>query len=161
MNNIIKEASKVKAKIMKYNNVNQVVKLMIAMKEKYKKSVFLRSLAIELIRGRKKDDWIDIIYDYLCKIQYVPDVIGVETIQSPILTVKKQVGDCDDISLLASILLEAIGIRNNFVIASYNPKKKFTHIYLYVAGKLPFDPTAKKYVGFEKKGITRKRIFYT
>jgi transglutaminase-like putative cysteine protease len=42
-------------------------------------------------------------------IRYVRDVLDVETLQSPDITLAVQSGDCDDKSILAATLLTAIG----------------------------------------------------
>lgn len=48
-------------------------------------------------------------------IRYVADPRDVETISTPVATLKMQSGDCDDMSVLLASLLEAIGYQTRFV----------------------------------------------
>jgi transglutaminase-like putative cysteine protease len=66
------------------------------------------------------------------EIRYTADVLGVETVQSPRLTLRTFSGDCDDkAGLLASLLL-AIGHRVRYVLAKTDAKnpQRFSHIYV-------------------------------
>jgi transglutaminase-like putative cysteine protease len=47
-------------------------------------------------------------------IKYLPDVRGVETIQTPVYTLEHGSGDCDDQSVLVASALEAIGFQTRF-----------------------------------------------
>lgn len=55
------------------------------------------------------------------RIRYVRDVRGVETVQAPEVTLELGSGDCDDKSVLAAALLEAIGHRTRFMAIGFQP----------------------------------------
>lgn len=127
----------------------QTVKFMIIQKEKYRKNPMIRKLALLITKNiNKKYNQARAIYNYILKkVKYKSDIIDVETIQSPLITLKYGGGDCDDLSLLAASLLESIGIKTVYVITSYDDLH-YTHIYLYFYlndKKLPFDLTIKRF----------------
>lgn len=63
------------------------------------------------------------------RIRYVRDVVGVETLTDPAMTLRRMVGDCDDQSTLLAALLEAVGYPTRFVMAGYSGRE-FEHVYL-------------------------------
>ena len=100
----------------------------------YKKSLPVRQLALSLIRdlpGHK--NWVGQIkrlHFYVQKhIQYVRDVRGVETLQTPIVTIQIRQGDCDDQAVLLAALLESIGHPTRFVAIKQNIFGPFVHVY--------------------------------
>lgn len=62
-------------------------------------------------------------------IRYVKDPIGVETVQSPEVTLKITSGDCDDHVVLISALMQSIGIPIRYVVVGRN-RQQFSHIYI-------------------------------
>jgi transglutaminase-like putative cysteine protease len=64
-------------------------------------------------------------------IRYVRDVQGVETVQSPRLTLRVGSGDCDDKTALLASLLYSIGFKVRFCLAATMRRLpgQFTHIY--------------------------------
>ena len=52
-------------------------------------------------------------------IRYTRDINGVETLSTPDQTIKRGMGDCDDLSLLTAALLESIGHPSRFVAVGY------------------------------------------
>ena len=100
----------------------------------YKKSLPVRQLALSLIRdlpGHK--NWVGQIkrlHKYVQnRVQYVRDVNGVETLQTPLVTMKIRQGDCDDQSVLLAALLESIGHPTRFVAIKQNFFGPFVHVY--------------------------------
>lgn len=144
--------------------IYETVDLLIQLKNKFKANGQIRNFTIKLLPKTGNDfDYAKSIYNFIKdNIRYISDVYKIETIQTPILTLLNKGGDCDDISLLASAMLESIGIKTNYVIASYSPDQSFSHIYIIVSfhdgKKLYFDGTAKKFIGYERPGFTRKEI---
>lgn len=61
-------------------------------------------------------------------IRYTRDVRGVETLQAPAYTLRVRSGDCDDHSMLAAALLEAIGHPTRFVAIGRAPGA-YSHVY--------------------------------
>ena len=100
----------------------------------YKKSLPVRELALSCIRDlRGHKNWVGQIkrlHSYVQKrIQYVRDVRGVETLQTPLVTMKIRQGDCDDQSVLLAALLESIGHPTRFVAIKQNFFGPFVHVY--------------------------------
>lgn len=55
------------------------------------------------------------------EIRYVRDIRNVETVHAPEVTLELGSGDCDDKSVLAASLLEAIGHRTRFMAVGFAP----------------------------------------
>lgn len=83
-------------------------------------------------------------------IRYVQDTVGLESLTDPILTLQRQVGDCDDQTTLLAALLESVGYPTRFVIAGYHGSD-FEHVYLQtlVNGQwIDADPTEHQPFGW-------------
>ena len=65
-------------------------------------------------------------------VRYVPDVLDVETLQTPPQTLRSLVGDCDDSATLMATMFESVGYPTRFVLASYLQPDAFEHVYLQV-----------------------------
>lgn len=63
-------------------------------------------------------------------VRYVRDVLGVETLADPRMTLRRMVGDCDDQVTLLAALLESVGYPTRFVVAGYSQPGVFDHVYL-------------------------------
>ena len=63
-------------------------------------------------------------------IRYVRDINGVETLQSPVITLQTQMGDCDDQTTLLASMLEAVGYATRFVVAGYIEPNHYEHVYM-------------------------------
>ena len=61
-------------------------------------------------------------------IRYQMDVVGVETLADPRMTLRRQVGDCDDKATLCASLLESVGYPTRFVMAGYHGPE-YEHVY--------------------------------
>ena len=128
--------------------IRATLKLMSAITSKYKASQFSRELALKILRDANvpqynaagKKNWtgqIKAIHNWVKnKIQYVKDVHGVETVQTPPQTYRLQHGDCDDKSVLAATLLMAIGHPARFVAIGFQPDI-YCHVFpqTKIAGK--------------------------
>lgn len=76
---------------------------------------------------------IEAIFDYVQNdIRYVRDVVGVETLCDPRMTIRRRVGDCDDQATLLATLFESVGYPTRFVMSGYRTPKDFEHVYLQV-----------------------------
>jgi hypothetical protein len=64
-------------------------------------------------------------------IRFRNDARGIETLQTPDITLDWKSGDCDDFSTLLCALLESIGVPTQFVAAATNPRypQNFSHVY--------------------------------
>lgn len=110
------------------------LKIMRRMARRYKRYVPLRQLALSIIQdvpGKKNfPAQVQRIQNYVRNnIQYVRDVNGVETVQTPDRTVQNKAGDCDDQSLLVATLLETIGHPTRFVAIKTKPLGPFVHVF--------------------------------
>lgn len=65
-------------------------------------------------------------------IRYVRDVDGVETLATPLETLRQGAGDCDDKALLAGSLLAAIGFPVRYVAWAFESPDLFEHVYLEI-----------------------------
>lgn len=93
----------------------------------------IRHLALCLVRHFRPKDYraeAQAIFHYVRDaVRYVRDVDGVETIASPMQTIKTGQGDCDDkVTLLAALLL-SIGHPVRFVAIGYLPGQ-YDHVFL-------------------------------
>lgn len=83
-------------------------------------------------------------------IRYQRDVLGIETIAPPALTLARAVGDCDDQTTLLAALLESVGYITRFVVAGYE-SKEFEHVYLEAwldDSWVAMDPTEREPLGY-------------
>jgi transglutaminase-like putative cysteine protease len=70
-----------------------------------------------------------LLHEYVQEnVRYVRDVEGVETIQTPLVTLAQAAGDCDDQVILTATLLNAIGHPTRFVAAGFNGGD-FEHVW--------------------------------
>lgn len=63
-------------------------------------------------------------------VRYVRDVLAIETLTDPRMTLQRMVGDCDDQVTLLAALLESVGYPTRFVVAGYSDDRNFEHVYL-------------------------------
>lgn len=147
--------------------IEETVRLMVDMKDHYKQDIHIRTFVLkqlvndDSIGGDRNVVNAERIYELLLnRIRYIPDILDVETIQSPYYTWKYRAGDCDDMALIGAVFLETIGIRTHFVIVGRGTE--YTHIYLYFENLrgdyIPFDLTRKRF-GWEEKRYTLKKIY--
>lgn len=108
--------------------------------KRYKASPVIRELALSLVRHCPEKSWASeaaCVLKYCQReIRYVKDIQGVETIQTPVQTLRIGQGDCDDKSILCACLLGAIGHPTRFV-AVGRAKDSYSHVFVQtkIAGK--------------------------
>lgn len=115
---------------------------------------------------------IEAVYNFVQdNTRYVYDPKGLEYFQTPpyvlqrIALNEKPSLDCDDYTLLTLSLLRSIGYNTKIRIASYEPNKKFTHVYGLVLITKPYewvvlDAVRKdKYLGWEASDATNIKDF--
>lgn len=108
--------------------------IMSRMVKGYKKDIPLRQLALNVIQdlqGRKNfRGQVARLQNYVRNsIQYVKDINGVETVQTPDRTLQNRAGDCDDHSVLLASLLESIGHPTRFVAIKTSPFGPYVHVF--------------------------------
>lgn len=96
-------------------------------------------------------------------IRYTRDIHRVELLHSARRMLDLRAGDCDDMTILLSSMIKAIGHPVRIVLVGFNPRKPmlFTHIYLEAFCKgwwIPLDPTMKRPMGWSPPAVN-KRIF--
>ena len=98
----------------------------------YKKNPSVRELTLRLVRRKEPKHWmgeIKAVHNFVRdKIRYVRDINGVETIQTPVQTLRLGQGDCDDQSILSAAMLESIGHPTRFVAISKHPGI-YSHVF--------------------------------
>ncbi len=101
------------------------------------------------------------------RIMFIGDVHGVETLQSPAVTLRFGAGDCDDRATLLAALILSVGIPADlrFRVIAGNPSRpgEFSHVYVTVSmrgRRVALDPTYRSNaVGFQYPGATRMGEF--
>ena len=111
--------------------VRQTLKIMSELVSEYKKNQFIRETAVNLTAGLPQKDYVGEvrrIFNFVQnQIRYVRDVRGVETLQTPLVTLELKAGDCDDKSTLAAALLESIGHPTRFLAMGFLPGS-YSHV---------------------------------
>lgn len=81
-------------------------------------------------------------------VRYTKDVVGLETLATPLLVLQRRVGDCDDMATLLATLLESVGHPTRFVMGAYHGSPHYEHVYLqtFVNGEwIDADPSMPNY----------------
>lgn len=106
----------------------------------YKTNPHIRELALELTRDLPPKKWsaeAARIHAFVRdEIRYIKDIAGVETLQTPVQTLRIGQGDCDDKSILVASLLQAIGHPVLLMAVGFS-KGHYSHVlpYTKIAGK--------------------------
>lgn len=112
--------------------IRVTLRLMSTIVKKYKKAPAVRELALLLTKHLPQKSWlreVKSLHKFVRDdIRYVKDIRGVETIQTPIQTLRLGAGDCDDKSTLIAALLESIGHPTRFKAVGFSPGR-YSHVY--------------------------------
>lgn len=110
------------------------LKIMRRIIRQYKAALPIRMLAQKLTRYLPQKNYtreVRTLHHFVQnKVRYVKDIRGVETIQTPIQTLKLGSGDCDDKSILVASLLESIGHETRLVACGFRQPKSFSHVFV-------------------------------
>lgn len=143
------------------------LKLMSGLVKKFKRDPMIRDTAASLVAGLPPKDWTGEarrLYEYVRdQIRYLRDVSGVETLQTPPVTMELEAGDCDDKSTLLAALLESIGHPTRFVATGYRDPGRFSHVYvetLLGTKWLPLDATVNKPFGWEPRTPVSRMVVF-
>jgi transglutaminase-like putative cysteine protease len=141
--------------------VRATLKIMSAIKNAYKKLPTTRNLALSIVRDLPQKSFvrqIHLLHEYVRdRISYVRDVAGVETVQTPDVTLHLRAGDCDDKAVLLASLLESIGHPTRFVAIGVSPDR-FSHVFVEtrVGQKwMSLDPTEPYSAGWRPPRIAK------
>ncbi len=141
----------------------------------YKKNKLIRGLTVDIVSPVRSHDFLEEIKRVFCwvknYIRYVRDIVGVETVQIPLVTLPPKysdigigAGDCDDQVLLLASMLLSIGVRNisTRIVTYKSTDKEYKHIYLIVEHNgvvYSLDPIAKdKPFGYEVAYYSKQDI---
>lgn len=149
------------------------IRRMYRLIDKYRTDAKLQDLAAKIVRDCPWKDYqcfgdklLSAVKSY---IPYTPDPFGIERIQSPWDTLKRRAGDCDDYSVLLSVLGAGVGfdIRLVTIKAKIDPltgkaADQWSHVYVIMSP--PNDPKwygadavmKDSYFGWEASGYEKK-----
>jgi len=98
--------------------VKRTLAVMCDLVRQYKIDLNVRELAVQLVQPcQSKDRRCELAtLQAFCRddIRYVMDVDGVETIQTPVQTLRLQAGDCDDKATLLCAMAASVGFSTRF-----------------------------------------------
>lgn len=139
---------------------------MAAIAKSYKLAPAVRELAMMLTRHLPPKNWarqVQVIHAFVRdRIRYTRDVRGVETLQTPIQTLRLGQGDCDDKAILVSALLESIGHPTRFEAVGFSPNV-FSHVLAQtkIAGRwISLETTEPWPMGRHPKGVKASMIVH-
>lgn len=116
--------------------IKETLRCMSRITRQFKKDSGIRELASQLIAGLPQYDTngeIRALHAFVRDhIRYTNDIRGVETLQTPRVTLETGVGDCDDKSMLLASLLEAIGRATRFVAVGFGEGGGHSHVLVEV-----------------------------
>lgn len=146
---------------------HETLKIMAGLVKKFKRDPMIRDTAISLTAHLKPRDWTGqarALYEYVRdRIRYTRDVLGVETIQTPPVTMELEAGDCDDKSTLLATMLQAIGHPARFVATGYREPNQYSHVYVEtLLGDrwVPLDASTSRPFGWEPRApMARMTLF--
>lgn len=131
-----------------------------------KTSLPIRNLAVSLTNHIAQKDYfneVKAIHKFVRdQIRYVKDIRGVETVQTPDVTLSLRSGDCDDKSVLFASLLEAIGHPTGFVAIGFKPDD-FVHVYPITrigTRWVPAEVTEPVELGWSPNGVVSRLVVY-
>lgn len=127
-----------------------------------KTSLPVRNTALSIISALPQKDWfneVKLLHKYVRdQVRYVRDIRGVETVQTPDVTLKLKAGDCDDKSVLLASLLESIGHPTRFVAIGFAPDD-FVHVYVESrigTGWIPLETTEPVEIGWAPRNVVSR-----
>lgn len=139
-----------------FQGIEQTIRTMRQLVNEFRTNATIRQTAMQIVfLTPEKDEYSECesIFNFVRDhIRYVKDVVGVETLALPTITLATRMGDCDDQSVLLASLLESIGYPTQFVIAGYSQPGVYEHVYVRVlcnGEAIGMDATEQHYLGWE------------
>ena len=124
---------------------------------------FLAEQIVRDVRPKSYTEEAQAIQQYVRDhIRYTRDIRGTETVSTPDQTISRGVGDCDDMALLASALLESIGHPTRFVAVGRQPNV-FEHVLIEtkIGNKwIPVETTENVPFGWYPPGMTARLVYH-
>lgn len=144
----------------------QTLKLMRGIVRKYKTSLPIRTLAVQITNDLAGKDYygeVAAIQSWVKNnIRYVRDIKDVETLHTPDIVLQQRSGDCDDQSILVAALLESIGHDTGFIAIGFNPWE-YSHVYAITRmGKnwLSVETTEPVAIGWQPPNVVSRLIVF-
>lgn len=113
--------------------VRRTLEAMSRFVNQYKTNPQIFELARRIVQRVRGESWPEEARAMLnfvrAHIRYTKDIHGVETVQSPVQTLRLKTGDCDDLSVLLATLLASIGHPTKFVAVGFN-RGSLSHVYV-------------------------------
>lgn len=132
----------------------------------FSKNIIIRSLAVELVGNYAQKDYVGEVRELQAfvrdKIRYVKDVLDVETLQTPLVTLQVRSGDCDDKCTLLASLLQSIGHPTRFVAIGFQPDV-FEHVLVETRvknGWIPLECTEPVEIGWYPKNVVSRMVLF-
>ena len=139
--------------------------LMRDLVRRFKRAPEVRETALSLIAELPPKDRMGearAIFRYVQEsIRYVNDIQGLETLQTPLVTMDVSAGDCDDKSVLLASLLESIGRKTRFVAVGYSSPGSYSHVYveaLINENWVPMDATVLRPLGWAPRASVTRMV---
>jgi len=93
------------------------------------------NLASSIVHFQPQQDWLSEcreLFNYVQNsIRYQLDVLNVETLATPLVTIQRRAGDCDDKAALLATFFEAVGHPTRFIMGNYEGRG-WDHVFLQV-----------------------------
>lgn len=116
------------------DGVRATLLLMRSLVKAYKINETVHAKARSLTQHLPQKDWsgeVRALHRFVRDgIRYLKDTHGVERVQTPLVTLSYETGDCDDKATLLAALLEAIGHPARFVAVGFSEPGKYSHVYV-------------------------------
>jgi hypothetical protein len=142
--------------------VRVTLNIMRAIKNAYKKLPSTRNLALSMVSNLPQKSFVrevHLLHEFVRdRIRYVKDIAGVETVQTPDVTMHLRAGDCDDKAVLLASLLESIGHPTRFVAIGTTPER-YSHVFVEtrIGQKwIALDPTEPFEAGWRPPKIAKQ-----
>lgn len=144
----------------------QTLKIMSDIVKAWKVHPEIRNLAVSItsdIPGKDFPSEIAAIQGWVKRnIRYVQDVAGVETIQTPDVTLSLMAGDCDDQSIIVAALLESIGHPTRFRAIGFAPNE-MEHVFVETrlgSGWVSVETTEPVDIGWQPPGVVDSVVWH-
>ena len=118
-----------------YTDTADVIGRMARLVQRYRSVPVVRDLAVRITRGvsdmRRPQPIAEAVHAWIQRnIRYVLDPDGVELLQSPDHVLRSGYADCDGMSVLATALLAAVGVRTGFEAIAQHTPGEYDHVYV-------------------------------
>lgn len=148
------------------DGILQTLLTMKALVKQYRTDITIRTLAAHLVSNYPQKDYVSevkALHRYVKnQIRYVKDVRDVETLQTPLVTLKMRSGDCDDKCVLLASLLESIGHPTRFVAVGFAPDQ-YEHVLVETRiGRkwIPLETTEPVNIGWQPLNVKSSLVVH-